>query len=154
MNNILLENYIKSILDQNKINSLHVFDFDMTLYNHEKKDWIQKVVKQLKKSLQSPKVRVILCTARTNKPEYILDTENLLNQNNMSLKDFDYCYFKSANRKEKTPRYKSNVILDEICANDNITIVKFWDDRKDTLDQVKVDIEKYNNKIEYIPVKC
>ena len=154
MHNILLENYIKSILSQNQINSLHVFDFDMTLYDHKKKDWMQNIVSELQNSLNNPQVRVILCTARTNKEKYILDTESLLNQNNMSLKDFDQCYFKSANRKERTPIYKSNVILDEICANDNITFVKFWDDRKDTLEQTRIDLEKYSKKIIYTPIRC
>ena len=154
MNNILLENYIKSILNQNQINSLHVFDFDMTLYDHNKEDWIQNIIAELRNSFSDPKVRVILCTARTNKSEYILSTEELLNQNNMSLNDFDQCYFKSAYRKEKAPIYKSHVILDEICANDNITYVKFWDDRADTLEQVRVDLEKHNSNIEYTPIKC
>ena len=154
MNNILLENYIKSILNQNQINSLHVFDFDMTLYDHEKKDWIKNVVAELQASLNDPQTRVILCTARTNKAEYIMSTEELLNQNNMSLNDFDQCYFKSAHRKEKAPIYKSHVILDEICANDNIVYVKFWDDRADTLEQVKVDLEKHDSNIKYTPVKC
>ena len=154
MNNILLENYIKSILNQNQINSLHVFDFDMTLYDHDKEDWIQNIIAELRNSLSDPKVRVILCTARTNKAEYITSTEELLNQNNMSLNDFDQCYFKSAYRKENTPTYKSHVILDEICANDNIIYVKFWDDRADTLEQAKIDLEKHDSNIEYTPVKC
>lgn len=152
MNNILLENYIKSVLQQNQIKSLHVFDFDMTLYNHNKNDWIKKVILQLKESLRDPSIRVILCTARSNKDKYIKETEELLNQNNMSLEDFDYCYFKSTNRKESTPVYKSNVILDEICANKDITTVKFWDDREDSLKKSGEDLKKHSKKIKYIPV--
>ena len=154
MNYLLIENYIKSILKQNQINKLHVFDFDMTLYNHDKDDWMQEIINELKKSFENPQVRVILCTARTNNSEEIISTEKLLNQNNMSLNDFDQCYFKSAYRKENTPTYKSHVILDEICANDNITLVKFWDDREDTLKQVRNNLEKHKLNVEYIPVKC
>ena len=154
MNNILLENYIKSILKQNQINSLHVFDFDMTLYDHDKKCWIEDVIADLRASLSNPQTRVILCTARTNDTQYIEDTERLLNQNNMSLKQFDQCYFKSVYRKENAPTYKSHVILDEICANSNIISVKFWDDREDTLQKTGVDLRQHNQNIEYIPVKC
>mgnify|MGYP001215015280 CR=1 FL=1 len=154
MNNILLENYIKSIIEENQINELHVFDFDMTLYDHNKENWISKTVRQLKESLQSPQTRVILCTARTNKSKYILETEKLLNKNNMSLKDFDECYFKSAHRKEKTPVYKSNVILDEVSANYSIKKVMFWDDRSDSLNQVKDDLKSFDNRIQYTAIKC
>ena len=72
----------------------------------------------------------------------------------MSLIDFDECYFKSAYRKEKTPIYKSNVILDEVTANYNIIKVMFWDDRSDTLNQVKDDLGAFDKNIQYIPVKC
>ena len=154
MNNILLENYIKSFLNQNQINELHVFDFDMTLYDHDKESWINKVMLELKSSLQNPSIRVILCTARTNDVKYINSTEELLNQANMSLKDFDQCYFKSAYRKENAPTYKSHVLLDEVCANNNITTVKFWDDRQDTLQKVGEDLKSHNQNIQYVPVKC
>lgn len=154
MNYLLLENYIKSVLDQNQIKNLHVFDFDMTLYDYDKEVWIKKVVSELQKSLQDPDVRVVLCTARSNEDKHIKETESILRKNNMSLKDFDYCYFKSTNRKESTPNYKSNVILDEVCANNNIKTVKFWDDREDTLEQVRKDLENYNPNIIYIPIKC
>ena len=149
MNNILLENYIKSIIEENQINELHVFDFDMTLYDNNKKSFILKIVRQLKLSIQNPQVRVILCTARTNRSEFILSTEKLLNQNDMSLIDFDECYFKSDYRKEKVPIYKSNVILDEVTANYNIIKVMFWDDRSDTLNQVKDDLEAFDKNIQY-----
>jgi len=154
MNYILLENYIKSMLKNNKINSLHVFDFDMTLYNHDTESWIDKVILELKSSLEDPQTRVILCTARTNNIEYINSTEKLLNQINMSLENFDQCYFKSAYRKESAPTYKSHVILNEICANNYITSVKFWDDREDTLQKVENDLKNHNQNIQYIPVKC
>jgi len=154
MSNLLLENYIKYIIKKEPINTLHIYDFDMTLYDHDKKDWIRNIVAELQNSLRDPQTRVILCTARTNKAEYIMSTEELLNQNNMSLNDFDQCYFKSAYRKEKVPIYKSYVVIDEICANDNITHVKFWDDRSDTLEQVRVDLKKHDSNIEYTPIKC
>ena len=154
MSNLLLENYIKYIIKNEPINTLHIYDFDMTLYDHEKEDWIMNIVAELQNSLKDPQTRVILCTARTNKTEHIMSTEELLNQNNMSLNDFDQCYFKSEYTKEKAPIYKSHVILDEICANDNIAYVKFWDDREDTLEQVRIDLERHNSNIEYTPVKC
>ena len=154
MSNILLENYIKAIIEENVINELHVFDFDMTLYSHANKDWIQKTLNELKNSLSNTKVRVVLCTARSNNSEYILSTEKLLNQIGMSLNNFDYCYFKSVNRKENAPTYKSCVILDEVCANNQIKTVKFWDDRQDSLDLTGSKLKKYNNKINYLPVKC
>ena len=154
MNNILLENYIKSFLNQNQINELHVFDFDMTLYDHDKNSWIDQTMSELKASLKNPQIRVILCTARTNGVEYINATEILLNQANMSLNDFDQCYFKSSYRKENAPTYKSHVILDEVCANNNITTVKFWDDRQDTLNKAGEDLKRHRQNIQYIPVKC
>ena len=154
MNNILLENYIKSILKQNQVDALHVFDFDMTLYDHNKESWIDKVILELKSSLKNPQVRVILCTARTNGDEYIKGTEALLRQNDMSLDDFDQCYFKSAYRRENAPTYKSHVILDEVCANSSIVSVKFWDDRQDTLEKVGIDLNNHNSDITYIPVRC
>ena len=154
MNNILLENYIKSFLKQNQINSLHIFDFDMTLYDHDKESWIEHVILDLKESLENPQTRVILCTARTNGVEYIEATEKLLKQNNMSLNNFDQCYFKSTYRKESVPIYKSHVVLDEVCANNDILTVKFWDDREDTLQKVGIDLKNHNQSIEYIPVKC
>jgi hypothetical protein len=154
MSNLLLENYVKCIIKKEPINTLHIYDFDMTLYDHDKEDWIRNIVAELQNSLNDPQTRVILCTARTNKAEYIMSTEELLNQNNMSLNDFDQCYFKSAYRKEKAPTYKSHVILDEICANDNITYVKFWDDREDTLEQVRIDLLSHDRNIVYTPVKC
>jgi hypothetical protein len=126
----------------------------MTLYDHDKEDWIKKVVLELQISLQDPTIRVILCTARSNEDEHIKKTELLLKQNDLSLEDFDFCYFKSINRKESTPVYKSNVILDEVCANNNIETVKFWDDREDTLQRVASDLKTYNKNINYIPVKC
>jgi hypothetical protein len=153
MNNILLESYIKSVITQNQIKALHVFDFDMTLYNHDKDAWIKKVILDLQKSLKDPSVRVILCTARSNKEKDIEETEYLMKKNDMSLQDFDDCYFKSINRKESTPEYKSNVILDEVSANKGIKEVKFWDDRADTLEKTGRDLEKHNKKIKYIPVK-
>ena len=154
MNNILLENYIKSIIEENQINELHVFDFDMTLYDHDKKDWIQKIINNLKISLNNPKVRVVLCTARTRDNKTIIKTEFLLNKNNMSLVDFDECYFKSAFRKQKVPEYKSEVILDEVSSNNNILKVKFWDDRQDTLEKVEKDLKSFNKKIIYKAIKC
>lgn len=152
--NILLENYIKSVLQQHQINALHIYDFDMTLYDHDKESWIDHVILDLKKSLSDPQVRVILCTARTNDIAHIQATEKLLNQNNMTLRDFDQCYFKSAYRKENAPTYKSHVVLDEICANSNILKVKFWDDREDTLQKTGDDLKNHNQNIEYVPVKC
>jgi hydroxymethylpyrimidine pyrophosphatase-like HAD family hydrolase len=152
MSYLLLENYIKSIIEKNTIKELHVFDFDMTLYNHNKKDWFEDVMLNLKKSLKDPSVRVILCTAREKSENFILKTEKLLSTRKMSLEDFNECYFKSIHRKEKTPIYKSNVILDEVSSNTNIVKVKFWDDREDTLNQVKKDLKKYNENIIYIPV--
>ena len=154
MSNILLENYIKAIIEENIIDELHVFDFDMTLYSHTKKDWIQKTLNKLKDSLANPKARVILCTARSNSSEYILSTEKLLNQVGMSLNNFDYCYFKSVNRKENAPTYKSCVILDEVCANNQIKTVAFWDDRQDSLDITGDKLKKYDNKIKYHSFKC
>jgi len=153
MNRLLLENYIKSIIENIEINELHVFDFDMTLYDHSSKSWIQEVITQLRSSIERPEVRVILCTARSKEEKYILKTEELLNDNDMSLADFDDCYFKSSSRKEGAPKYKSYVILDEVYANKKIKKVKFWDDREDTLEQVKIDLKNYNRRISYEAIK-
>ena len=78
MSYLLLENYIKSIIEKNKIKELHVFDFDMTLYDNDKEEGIKEIIRQLKISLKNPNVRVILCTARSNEEKYILETEELL----------------------------------------------------------------------------
>ena len=154
MSILILENYIKSIIEENQINTLHVYDFDMTLYNHNKKNWFDEVLNELNNSLSNPKIRTILCTARSKNADYIFKTESMLKKKGMSLLDFDECYFKSDNRKEKVSIYKSCVILDEICSNSNLINVKFWDDRKETLDQVKVDLENHERIIEYTPIKC
>ena len=154
MSILLLENYIKNIIEEKSISTLHVFDFDMTLYDSYKKSWLDKTLNQLKNSFDSPEIRTILCTARSKESMYIIETEKILNQNNMSLLDFDECYFKSTNRKEKVPAYKSCVILDELYANNSIKTVKFWDDREDSLEQVEKDIKNYSKDITYTPVKC
>ena len=147
----LLESYIENVLKENEVNTLSVFDFDMTLYNHDTQDWITDTIKQLKQSINNPKERVVLCTARDNNQNLILNTENLLTSAGLSLNDFDDVYFKSTHRKESTPDYKSNVILDELNANKNIFIVKFWEDRKDTLDKTEKEIKKYNKNIKFFP---
>ena len=72
MSNLLLENYIKYIIKKEPINTLHIYDFDMTLYDHKKEGWIKNIVAELQNSLGYPQTRVILCTARTNKAEYII----------------------------------------------------------------------------------
>ena len=61
---------------------------------------------------------------------------------------------RSYHRKERTPIYKSNVILDEVTSNYNIKKVMFWDDRADTLSQVEDDLKVFDDKIQYTAVKC
>ena len=89
--------------------------------------------------------------------EYIQQVRNLsINTVKSYSRDLEKLssYFKSINRKQNTPDYKSNVILDEVCANNSIETVKFWDDREDTLRKVESDLKSYNKDIMYIPVKC
>ena len=82
MSSIDIKNYVKYIITENTINTkekLYVFDFDMTLYNHDKKTWNEEILNELYEAFENQEIRVILCTARISTNELINNTENILN---------------------------------------------------------------------------
>ena len=82
MHNKILKNYIKYIIKENLEStnqSLYVFDFDMTLYNSDKKTWNEEILNELYEAIKNESIRVILCTARTSNNEIVNNTEDILN---------------------------------------------------------------------------
>ena len=160
MHNKILKNYIKYIIKENLEStnqSLYVFDFDMTLYNSDKKTWNEEILKELYEAIKNENIRVILCTARTSNNEIVNNTEDILNTKEISLFSnsqyqytFDDYFFKSELRKESVPLYKAFVISDETLMF-NINEVKFWDDREDTLLEVEKVLSDLN--VEYEGIK-
>ena len=158
MSIFLLEEYIKKIIkeEKNSTTILHVFDFDMTLYDPNKEEWINEVLEELYRSINNPSIRTILCTARSDKNSIIKDTELILNEKGISLfneseyeNTFDKYYFKPESERISVPKYKSNVITQEALSN-GVDVVKFWDDRKDSLKEAEKSLSDY--RIEYYQV--
>ena len=150
MSSILLKKIISNIIKENLENTkkkLHVFDFDMTLYNTDNKTWNEEVLNNLYNSIEDENTRVILCTARLLDDETIDITEELLNTKEISLFSnsqyqyiFNDYYFKPKSKNDNAPKYKAFVISDEVSMF-NIDEVKFWDDREDTLKQVEKELK-------------
>ena len=160
MHNKILKNYINYIIKENLESTnqnLYVFDFDMTLYNSDKETWNEEILNSLYKAIEDSNTRVILCTARTSNNEIISNTESILNTKEISLFNdnqyqysFDNYYFKSELRKEGVPKYKAFTISDE-ASMFNVNIVKFWDDREDTLLETEKVLSDLN--VEYEGIK-
>ena len=141
----LLENYIKLALKEN-INlpkTLHIFDFDHTLYNADEKVWLEDIVRLAKDSFEDPNIVSILCTARDNR--FKKDALNLLRQKNIQ---FNHYFFN--NKSEIDHIYKEKAIKYFLSQNPQITSVKFWDDLNDNLQSIGDILEDH---ISYTPIK-
>lgn len=141
----LLENYIKLVLKEN-INlpkTLHIFDFDHTLYNSDTKEWLQDIVYKAKKSYHNPETITILCTARDNR--FKKEALDLLKQENVL---FDHYFFNS--KSETDYIYKKKEIKKFLEINPQISTIIFYDDLEENLEAVKSIIDK---NIYYRPIK-
>ena len=141
----LLENYIKLMLKENinKPKTLHIFDFDHTLYDPDTKEWLQDIVYKAKKSYRNPETITILCTARDNR--FKKEALNLLKQENIL---FDHYFFNS--KSETDYAYKKKEIKNFLETNPQISSIIFYDDLEENLEAVKSIIDK---NIYYRPVK-
>ena len=143
----LLENYIINIITENEIikKELHIFDFDMTLYDPYKKEWLENVVEEARKQMEKNNSITALCTARTEEKETVFNTTMLLEDKALK---FDYYSFKPANIKMSAPFYKYKSVKNIIKNINELSLISFWDDRQDNLDAVNI-LAKENN-INYI----
>ena len=187
MSILLLENYIKIILKENKefIKTINVFDFDMTLfkslstpkrwntkdsgfwwnseeslnqaYYKDKLDslWIEDTVDKVKESMNNPESLTVLCTARSETPEIIYITNELLRLKGL---EFDqYClYYKPLNYMGSTAQYKTEVIERLLNSYSYTKEVNFWEDNEQNLKTAENYINqnnKYNSrKINFNPI--
>ena len=133
--NYLLEKYIYTIINEEKLitKELHIFDFDMTLYNPNKKEWIEEIVQEAKKVINNKNNITVLCTARTNTKEITSETISLLTDNGLV---FNHYCFKPEKRKMSTPKYKAEAVENLLNKYKDLSSVCFWDDRQDNLDAV------------------
>ena len=148
MSNNILETYIKYIIKKNEepITSLHVYDFDSTLFNTPKQKidlaigiesnnyWLESIVEQARKSIDTYNVLTVMCTARSAIDKVMNDTEFLLANKGLN---FDKIFFKPTNRKMSNAKYKSDYI--EMVLNDypHIQEIIFYDDDHRNLLSVK-----------------
>ena len=125
MSILLLENYIKYILKENKefIKKLHIFDFDATMYDSESNTWIESVVSIAKSSIEDQSTLAILCTARIKKPDVINETSGLLRDKGLY---FENKFFMPENFNGSTPEYKTKTIQNILDKNLHINEVSFW----------------------------
>ena len=143
----LLENYIINIIKENETikKELHIFDFDMTLYDPHKKVWLENVVEEARKQIQRSNSITALCTARTKEKETVFNTTKLLEEKGL---EFDYYSFKPTNIKMSAPFYKYKSVNNIINNIDDLSLISFWDDRQDNLDAVSISAKE--NNINYI----
>lgn len=146
----LLENYIINIIKENKTikKELHIFDFDMTLYDPHKKVWLENVVEEAKKQIKNKNSITALCTARTKNKSTVENTIDLLRSKGLR---FDYYAFKPSNIKMTAPTYKFKAVNKMIKRSEELSLISFWDDRQDNLDAVES--LSNQNKINYKPNK-
>ena len=132
MSILLLENYIKCILSEKKefIKKLHVYDFDATLYDSGRKEWIESAVNSAKISIEDLNTYTVLCTARTNKPDIVKETSDLLKEKGLY---FANKFFMPENFSGSTPKYKSEVVENILNKIISVEKVVFWEDREDNL---------------------
>lgn len=135
----LLENYIYNIIKENETikKELHIFDFDMTLYDPHKGEWLENVVEEARKQIANKDSITALCTARTKNKSTVTNTINLLRSKGLR---FDYYTFKPSNIKMTAPEYKSkavNKMIKRIKRSEELSLISFWDDRQDNLDEVE-----------------
>ena len=143
----LLENYIINIIKENETikKELHIFDFDMTLYDPHKKMWLENVVEEARRQMQKNNSITALCTARTKEKSIIFNTIKLLEDKELK---FDYYSFKPANIKMSAPFYKYKSVNNIIKNIEDLYLLSFWDDRQDNLDAVSISAKE--NNINYI----
>lgn len=187
MSILLLENYIKILLKENKefIKTINVFDFDMTLfkslstpkrwntkdsafwwnseeslnqaYYKDKLDslWIEDTVVKVKESTNNPESLTVLCTARSETPEIIYVTNELLRLKGL---EFDqYClYYKPLGYIGSTAQYKTEVIERLLNSYSYTKEVNFWEDNEQNLKTAENYINqnnKYNSRqINFNPI--
>lgn len=141
--NYLLEKYIYTIINEEKLitKELHIFDFDMTLYNPNEEKWIEEVVEEAKKAIDSKNNITVLCTARTNTKKLTSETVQLLSSKGIV---FDHYCFKPEKRKMSTPKYKAEAVENLLNKYKDLSSVYFWDDRQDNLDAVEKVVNSSN----------
>lgn len=166
MSILLLENYVKYILKENKefIKKLHIFDFDATLFNSPEapEEWKTKNAETywwnssdslnqnvIRKDVSHLWIEDVVQEAR----ESIADQEALTVLCTARIKKPEVMYMTSGLLREKnlhfekmffkprrfpgsTPQYKSDVVRMLLNAYPNINEVVFWEDNRDNLDAV------------------
>lgn len=206
MSILLLENYIKTVLKENKefINVINIFDFDMTLfksmsapdhwntkdagfwwnseeslnqaYYEDKLDtlWIEDTVNAAIASTSNPNALTVLCTARSNKPEIVYVTNELLRLKGLKIKEsnkddldkdkekdkleFDQncLFYKPLGYPGSTAQYKTEVVERLLNSYSYAKEVNFWEDNQQNLDAVEHYINqnnKYNTRqIQFNPI--
>ena len=176
MSILLLENYIKKVLKENKelIDTINIFDFDMTLFNSmaapeswNTKDsgfwwnseeslnqayykdaidtlWIEQTVNDAMLSANNPRALTVLCTARSETPEIVYVTNELLRLKGIKF-DQNCLFYKPRGYPGSTPQYKTGVIKRLLNTYSYAKEVNFWEDNKENLNATKQYIDQ-NNK--------
>jgi predicted phosphatase len=147
--NYLLEKYIYTIINEDILitkelhncDELHIFDFDMTLYNPNEKKWIKEVVEEAEKAINNKNNITVLCTARTNTEDITTETIRLLKDKGLI---FNHHCFKPEKRKMSTPKYKAEAVENLLNKYKDLSSVYFWDDRQDNLNAVEKVVNSSN----------
>lgn len=174
MSILLLENYIKELLKENKeiIKKINVFDFDDTIFKSSKipSNWNSKKKGHWWNSPQS-----LYQSSYDNdlKENWIEDTVNAIKKSmsdpesitvlctarldrveikfliNSMLREkgliFDNIFFKPRGKKDSTSKYKLDTIKMLLNAYSYVNELSFWEDNEENLNVVKNAVEK-NNK--------
>ena len=187
MSILLLENYIKTVLKENKelINVINIFDFDMTLFksmsapdhwntkdagfwwNSEQslnqmyyKDklntlWIKDTIDSVMKSSADPAALTVMCTARSNTPEIVYVTNELLRLRGLEFNQ-NCLFYKPLGYSGSTAQYKTEVVERLLNSYSYAKEVNFWEDNQQNLDAVEHYINqnnKYNTRqIKFNPI--
>lgn len=174
MSILLLENYIKELLKENKefIRKINVFDFDDTIFKSSKvpEDWNTKkqgfwynaldslYQSSYENDLESNWISNTVNSIKESMtdPESLtvlctarLDRSEIKFQINSMLVGkglvFDNMFFKPQNKKVSNSQYKLDVIKMLLDAYSYTNELHFWEDKEENLDAVRIFIEK-NNK--------
>lgn len=174
MSILLLENYIKELLKENKefIRKINVFDFDDTIFKSSKvpEDWNNRkkgywwnssdslhqssYENDLENNWISDTVNSI--KESMSDPESLtvlctarLDKPDVKFQINSMLREkglvFDNIFFKPQKKRVTSSQYKLDVIKMLLDAYSYTNELHFWEDKEENLDAVRIFIEK-NNK--------
>tara|TARA_Y100000592_G_C5372678_1_gene269372 strand:- start:146 stop:718 length:573 start_codon:yes stop_codon:yes gene_type:complete len=166
MSILLLENYVKYTLKENKefTKKLHVFDFDSTLFNSPEapEEWKTKNAdiywwnshdslnpNVIKNDTANLWIEDVVQEARKSitDPETLsvlctarIEKPNIMYMTSGLLREknlqFEKIFFKPVKFQGSTPRYKSEVVRMILNAYSNIDEVVFWEDRIENLDAV------------------